>query len=69
MKQKLHFFSGNLPMLWYLSKSFFNEILIQPPGEPREQHLYEVQHLIAIDIIKHHTFSVILQYFLSISFL
>jgi hypothetical protein len=35
MKQYLQFFSGNLPMLWYLSKSFFfKDFFIQPPGEP-----------------------------------
>ena len=26
-------------------KVFFKEIFIQPPGQPREQHLGEVQHL------------------------
>ena len=46
MKQYLQFFSGNLPMLWYLSKkNCFKEIFIHPPGEPREQHLGDVQHL------------------------
>ena len=39
------FFLVNLPVLWYLSKSFFKGSFIQPPGEPREQHFGEVQHL------------------------
>ena len=42
IKQYLHFF---LTMLWYFSKFFLKEFFILPPGEPREQHLGEVQHL------------------------
>ena len=38
----LIFFSVNLPII-FIYKFFLKKILIQPPGEPRKQHLGEVR--------------------------
>ena len=45
----------NLPMV-FIYKFCTKEIEVQPPGEPREQHLGEVQAAQKFNINNHHNF-------------
>ena len=59
-KSIIQFFSGNLPLV-FIYKFYKKEIQIQPPREPREQHLGEIRQetlKLKFNISNHHNFLV-----------